>query len=96
MEWSNEIVHKSAFNVTKKDFIKSMHNDPKIDLIQALGFEISLDEFLQQKHDILFTAINMDTKSESIAYLLQNSNSLQEYTLFLIAFSINLYKTNII
>jgi hypothetical protein len=88
MDLSKEIVHSSAFGVTKKDCIDAMSNDPYMEFIQALGINMKIEDFIQKKSPILFTAMQKDTKTESIKFLLEQSSSLQEYTLLLIYYGL--------
>lgn len=90
MEWDKEMVHNQAFKVCKTDLKSVLENNADITLTKALGFEASFEDVIGKRMPIIFDALQKKTKTESIAYLLENSDSLQEYTLLLIGFGINL------
>lgn len=78
-----EVVHSSAYEVCKKDLLKIIEETSKkenVSFLEALGIDYdNMEVFISHHMPTIFKALFKPTKSQSIAVLLENTNSLQEF-----------------
>lgn len=86
-QWDKELVHASAFKVCKEDLQSVMEDNKNLAFLQAMGLETTMAEFVKEHMPILIAANFAETKTESISMLLDNSYSLQHYTVLLMCYT---------
>lgn len=83
ISYKNDIVHKEAFNVLKKDLLSKMQLRKDISFLKALGLEVDLAHFVKDNVDHIFKIMQCQSKTEAIQYILSISDTLHEYTAYL-------------
>lgn len=87
-QWDKEFVHTSAFKVCKQDLQAVMSDKKELPFLEAMGMDTTMAEFVKENMPLLLAANFAETKTESISILLNNSHSLQHYTVLLMAYSV--------
>lgn len=91
-DFKKDIVHKEAFRVLKNDLLNSMIDRKDISFLHAFfGYPIKIEEFMEERGEFITKVAEMlekkELKSKVIKYILEKSETLQEYTLYLFIFS---------